>query len=219
MYVNWEIGFRFSFSSHDWIFALRDAEPIPAMDLPASIWTCIPLMAVIIMQLHQFPGFCFSCYVYTYDTGVAPRSRCLRMNGYLPMHSMRRSKHHCAHHIALIPHWIAAGCFAPTHLTDITTLTLRSSCLTSYSPRSLVKSSQSRLFCATESLHAIRLNGTMTSMGGGLISHSASTRRSARLSPRYGNLLAPFSAAPRDYADLMPTPGLCLPILCCACCR
>jgi hypothetical protein len=59
VYVNWEIGFHFSFSSYDWIFALRDAEPITAMELIASIGICIPLMAITIMQLHQFPDSAF----------------------------------------------------------------------------------------------------------------------------------------------------------------
>jgi hypothetical protein len=89
-----KLGFV-SHSSYDWIFALRDAEPITAMELAASIGTCIPLMAIKHDAISSIPGFCFSCSVYTYDTGVVLRSRCLRMNGYLRMHSMRRRKRHC----------------------------------------------------------------------------------------------------------------------------
>lgn len=64
-------------------------------------------------------GFCFSCYVYTYDTDVAPRSRCLRMNGYLRMHSMRRRKHHC---VRLCDFDHVSGCdqtlLGPTHCAN-----------------------------------------------------------------------------------------------------
>jgi hypothetical protein len=119
VYVNWEIGFRFSFSSNDWIFALRDAEPITAMELTAFIGTFIPLMAYHYHAIASISGFCFSCYVYTYDTGVAPRSRCLRMNGYLRMHSMRRRKHHC---VCLLYFDRALGCdwtlHGSTHRTN-----------------------------------------------------------------------------------------------------
>jgi hypothetical protein len=53
-----KLGFV-SHSSYDWIFALRDAEPITAMELAASIGTCIPLMAINTMQFHQSPDSAF----------------------------------------------------------------------------------------------------------------------------------------------------------------